>query len=60
MLAHRIIAKELYITPVHRSGDLLDPDIYRPICVLSCLETVVTSVPNKRLQDAPKKCKIIH
>ena len=39
------------ITPVHKSGDLLDP---------SCLRKFFTSTLNIRLQDVFQKCKIIH
>ena len=48
------------ITPVHKSGNPLDPDIYRPICLLSCLGKLFTNTINMRLQDVLKKCKMIH
>ena len=48
------------ITPVHKSGDPLNPDTYRPTCVLICLGKFFTNTLNMRLQDAFKKRKIIH
>ena len=34
------------ITPVHKKGDPLNPDNFRPICVLSCLCKFFTNVLN--------------
>ena len=37
------------ITPVHKKGDPLNPDNFRPICVLSCLCKSFTNVLNSGL-----------
>ena len=48
------------IIPIHKRGDPLDPDNYRPMRGLSCLGKFFTNTLNMRLQDVLKKCKIIH
>ena len=48
------------ITPVHKKGDPLNPDNFRPICVLSCLCKFFTNVLNSRLQLVCNNEKLIH
>ena len=48
------------ITPVHKNGDPTEPDIFRPICVLSCVCKFFTNVLNNRLTLVCKKEKLIH
>ena len=39
------------IVPIYKSGDVLNPENYRPITLLSCIGKVFTAVLNKRLSD---------
>ena len=48
------------ITPVHKSGDLSNPDNFRPICALSCLCRLFTNLSNSRLYQVCKTEKLIH
>ena len=48
------------ITPVHKKGDPLNPENFRPICVLNCLCKFYTNFLNSRLCLVCKNEKLIH
>ena len=47
------------ISPIHKSGNKLDPDNYRPISVTSCLSKLFCIILNFRLSDFLKDNKIL-
>ena len=48
------------ITPIYKSGNSLDPNNYRGICVSSCMGKLFCSILNTRLMDFVKEKKLIH
>ena len=48
------------ISPIHKSGDPLNPENYRPICVLSCIQQVAKKFTNTRLTESLNKNNVIH
>ena len=48
-----------WITPIHRKGDLVDPNNYRAISITSCLSKVFTSMINNRLNDFCENNKVL-
>jgi hypothetical protein len=48
------------ITPIHKSGNSLDPNNYRGICVSSCLGKLFCSILNNRLMNFANEKKLIH
>ena len=48
------------ISPIHKSGDPLNPESYRPICVLSCICKFFCNLLNTRLTGSLNKNNIIH
>ena len=42
---------KLLISPIHKSGDPLNPENYRPICGLSCICKFFCNLLNTRLTD---------
>ena len=48
------------ISPIHKSGDSLDPNNYRGICVSSCMGKLFCSILNNRLMNFVNNKKIIH
>ena len=48
------------ITPIHKSGNKMDPDNYRPICVTSCIAKLFCTLLNDRLTSLFKAHDIIN
>lgn len=48
------------VSPIHKSGDPLNPSNYRPICVISCLGKFFINILNSRLSILFKKKNMIH
>ncbi|CAB3986903.1 Hypothetical predicted protein [Paramuricea clavata] len=48
------------ITPIYKSGNSLDPNNYRGICVSSCMGKLFCSILNTRLMDFVNEKKLIH
>ena len=48
------------ISPIHKSGNSLDPNNYRGICVSSCMGKLFCSILNTRLMNFTNNKKIIH
>ena len=48
------------ISPIHKSGDPLNPENNRPICVLSCICKYFCNLLNARLTGSLNKNNIIH
>ena len=48
------------IIPIHKSGNLLDPNNYLGICVSSCMGKLFCSILNNRLINFANKKKLIH
>ena len=49
-----------YISPIYKSGDQMDPDNDRGICVISCLSKLFLSTLNQRLSSFVSTFKIIN
>ena len=47
------------VAPIHKTGDKLDPDNYRPVSVTSCLFKLFCMILNFRLSDFLKENKIL-
>ena len=48
------------ITPIHKSGNSLDPNNYRGICVSSCMGKLFCSILNNRLMNFVNEKQLIH
>ena len=48
-----------WITPIHKKGDVLDPNNYRAISVSSCLSKLFTAIINDRLSTFCDNNKVI-
>ena len=48
------------ITPIHKSGNSLDPNNYRVICVSSCMGKLFCSILNNRLMNFVNEKQLIH
>ena len=48
-----------WITPIHKKGDLVDPNNYRAISITSCLSKVFTTIINNRLTDFCENNKVL-
>ena len=48
------------ITPIHKSGNSLDPNNYRGICVSSCMGKLFCSILNNRLMNFAHEKQLIH
>ena len=48
------------VTPIHKSGNKMEPDNYRPICVTSCIAKLFCTLLNDRLTSLFKAHNIIN